>query len=166
MKASKDVEVEKIRKYAIRLRAAIDRVKNEHPEGRKLPFISHWPLNCCDSPFVFLMLYEMGYRGMIRKCASVSHYGKEFGKHVWIEVNGIDVDITADQFPDISDKVIVSRNSAWHSSLLIIDRIRWAEDEKKRFYDILTEDKDRIYERLLPDYATPFDSIEDAMVEA
>jgi hypothetical protein len=35
--------------------------------------------------------------------------------HVWIEQNGLIVDVTADQFDDVDDPVIVTRDGAWHS---------------------------------------------------
>ena len=36
--------------------------------------------------------------------------------HSWIEAEGVIVDITADQFPEISERVIVTRCSPWHGS--------------------------------------------------
>lgn len=43
--------------------------------------------------------------------------------HAWLEVEGIRVDITADQFPDGPDAVIVSRVSSWHDGFSV-DRRR------------------------------------------
>jgi hypothetical protein len=47
--------------------------------------------------------------------------GGEFGtdpqsrrSHAWLERDGVIVDITADQFPDVSEPVIVTRDPTWH----------------------------------------------------
>jgi hypothetical protein len=48
--------------------------------------------------------------------------GGEFGEpgslecysHAWLECDGVIVDITADQFPDVSQAVIVTRDDRWH----------------------------------------------------
>jgi hypothetical protein len=36
--------------------------------------------------------------------------------HAWLEQRGLIIDITADQFEEIDDSVLVIRNSAWHCS--------------------------------------------------
>jgi hypothetical protein len=36
--------------------------------------------------------------------------------HAWLEADGIIVDITADQFPEIDQKVIVTTQSDWHAT--------------------------------------------------
>ena len=36
--------------------------------------------------------------------------------HAWIEAGGVIIDITADQFPCIGEKVIVSEQSGWHET--------------------------------------------------
>jgi hypothetical protein len=34
--------------------------------------------------------------------------------HAWIETDGIIVDITGDQFPEVADAVVVTRDASWH----------------------------------------------------
>lgn len=41
------------------------------------------------------------------------------GSHAWLQLNGVIVDITADQFPDFNAKVIVTTKSDWHESLIV-----------------------------------------------
>jgi hypothetical protein len=41
---------------------------------------------------------------------------REGHSHSWIEADGVIVDITADQFPEISERLIVTRCSPWHGS--------------------------------------------------
>ena len=42
--------------------------------------------------------------------------------HAWLEVCGYIVDITADQFPDVSQSVIVTSASPWHEKLTVKKR--------------------------------------------
>lgn len=42
--------------------------------------------------------------------------------HAWLEVAGYVVDITADQFPDLSQSVIVINASPWHEKLTLQKR--------------------------------------------
>ncbi len=44
--------------------------------------------------------YVLGYRGD--------------RSHAWIEHEGLIIDITADQFPDMNEATIISTDSAWH----------------------------------------------------
>lgn len=96
-----DHELYELRHHVTRLRGAIDRAKAEQPD--QLPFINHWPSNCCDAPYLFFLLYELGQRGMIRKRADVSHLVPEFKRHVWTVLDGVTIDITADQFPGVTE---------------------------------------------------------------
>lgn len=38
-----------------------------------------------------------------------------FGSHAWVAQDGILVDVTADQFPDVTDSVIVTSDWSWHN---------------------------------------------------
>ena len=41
---------------------------------------------------------------------------KESGSHMWIELDNYIIDITADQFEEVSEKVIVTKKSKFHNS--------------------------------------------------
>jgi hypothetical protein len=41
--------------------------------------------------------------------------------HAWLETGGVIVDITADQFPEIDERIIVTENSAWHAGFELDD---------------------------------------------
>jgi hypothetical protein len=149
-------ELDKLRRFVKRLRTAIDRARDEYEFPDDLPFINHWPRNCCDAPYLFLMLHELGHRGLTRKTADVSHYGDDFGKHVWIVLDEITIDITADQFPDVSDKVIVSRRSEWHDALTVMEERPWALDSQEELYDRYVRWGGYwAYEKILPQYLPP-----------
>jgi len=70
--------------------------------------------------------------------------------HAWLEAGGIVVDITADQFPEIDEEVIVTENSPWHAA------IRLDEDEQEtdyRRYDPNTvADLDASYDAILVEF--------------
>lgn len=40
----------------------------------------------------------------------------EWHSHAWLHADGVIVDITADQFSEVTEPVIVTTNSAWHST--------------------------------------------------
>ena len=40
--------------------------------------------------------------------------GQRFATHAWVEQDGLIVDITADQFDDVAEPVIVTRDRSWH----------------------------------------------------
>ena len=92
---------------------------------------------------------------MIRKCADVSRYGDGFRRHVWIAIDGINIDISADQFPDIHEKVIVTRHSRWHDELEVIEEKPYALDgDQDALYDRYRElECYEVYGRILADYA-------------
>jgi len=46
-----------------------------------------------------------------------SRKDNSWSSHAWIQSNSLVVDITADQFPDINEKIIVSKTSYWHKQL-------------------------------------------------
>jgi hypothetical protein len=55
--------------------------------------------------------------------------------HAWIEADGIIIDITADQFPEISERVIVTNYSPWHDSF---EREGRPHEADYRIYDANT----------------------------
>jgi hypothetical protein len=75
-----------------------------------------FPVECCHYGCCLLgaYLYRHGFTG-IRKFSG-SRSDLQHGEHLWLEVDGAVVDITAYQFADVSDEVIVTEHSAWHAS--------------------------------------------------
>ena len=146
--------IKQLWRYVSRLRIAIDRTKEGHPDQDELPFINRWPTNCCDAPYLFFLLYERGHRRLVRKCGDVSYYGENFEKHVWIVFDGITIDISADQFPDVNETVIIARDSPWHDGLRIIEERPWAIDDEEELYGrYLKTNSYYAYEKILPLYA-------------
>lgn len=73
--------------------------------------------------------------------------GENWGSHAWLKVDGLIVDITADQFDEVEAPVIVAAASAWHAAWEI-DRDRLPGDYRK--YDEHTvAHLDALYARLM-----------------
>lgn len=64
--------------------------------------------------------------------------------HAWLELNGLYIDITADQFPQIDDDVIVTSKSLFHEQFKNISK--WNCDEL-----IIRENQLKAY-RMILDY--------------
>ena len=65
-----------------------------------------------------------------------------YDRHVWLECDGMIIDITADQFPNIKSAIIVARDSEWHRGLFVDKRMPVGVDG---------EDEQTFYERILAD---------------
>jgi hypothetical protein len=145
-----DQELETIREKVTELRRRIDDAKAAHPDEH-VYWVTSFPYGCCDGPYVWLLLYEMGFRGMMRRTANVRHLNptddpNSFNLHVWIVLDGVTIDITADQFGDDIPRVMVERSSPWHEALPLTkpDSV-WADDgNEAAFYDeFFDRDNDR-----------------------
>jgi hypothetical protein len=97
---------------AQRLRRGFELFKSETDSS-----LSSFPSECCDfATWICLLFFHAnGFEGLRDLRAHVS----ASDKHRWLEVDGLTVDITADQFGQAA--VIVSPDSAWHTSLTLIE---------------------------------------------
>lgn len=100
------VAIEEVRSNTVRFRNAIERCR-----GRlKAISLKHFPLGSCSDVSDMLGMYLREACGV--ECEHVS--GQEDGhSHAWLELGGITVDITADQFQG-NEAVIVSDTSDFH----------------------------------------------------
>lgn len=73
----------------------------------------NFPSGACGdtTPLLGTYLIEQGFETFMYASGN-----KGNTTHAWLQLNSIVIDITADQFPEISEKVIVSENSAWHKT--------------------------------------------------
>ena len=55
-------------------------------------------------------LYSLGIKPIQYVCGM-----RGDASHAWLEIDGLAVDITADQFEEISDKVLIQPPNIWHS---------------------------------------------------
>jgi hypothetical protein len=100
-----------MKKLATEFRDALDKINwNEMPEGSE-----EFPKNCCHriSEVLAIYLKSKGIEGI--KYIHCANYKFPSGVHCWLEVDGLAVDITADQFEEVNTKVIVQSRNIWHS---------------------------------------------------
>lgn len=81
---------------------------------------SHFPSGACGDAVLVLgaHLKDIGlgeFNYMVGNYHGIK--GDSWSSHAWLQGGQLVIDITADQFPDVDDKVIISNNSIWHSAL-------------------------------------------------
>ena len=102
-------DVEAVRAAATRFRSAL-----EHTQGLVHRQVHGFPRGACGDSAVLLGQYlqDCGFGIWTFNGRSSAH---DDSTHAWIERDGLIVDVTADQFDDVDDAVIVTRDRAWHS---------------------------------------------------
>jgi len=104
-----------------------------------------FPKQACDVASLLLAYYlrDRGFQDIERVLGCL-----DSESHVWLEVDGWIVDITADQFPGVDDPVIVveATRKSWHSNFIEQSRGRAYPLEKVRtaYEQAYTEIKNRI----------------------
>jgi hypothetical protein len=84
-----------------------------------IPF-NQFPIGCCGDTSILLgtFLSNIGYGVFYYYSGEKSdnQNSNQLKSHAWIQnEEGLIIDIAADQFPEISDTIIVTINSKWHS---------------------------------------------------
>jgi hypothetical protein len=78
---------------------------------------------CGDTSLVLgQFLHEAGFVGVEYICGDKYRADGKGYSHAWLRYEGLIVDITADQFPEVEEKVILTRSSEWHMGWEQIDR--------------------------------------------
>jgi hypothetical protein len=78
---------------------------------------AHFPEGSCDDTALLLGAFLIeNHEAPFTDVYGEWGAAESFGTHAWIERNGLIVDITADQFDDIDERVIVTTVSAWHDA--------------------------------------------------
>lgn len=137
-------EIQALR-LARRFRRAIE---DGSPLAHDIVF-ERFPTGSCGDAALLLsrFLREHGARD-IRYVLGKRRVGDDWGSHAWLTVDGLIVDITADQFEEVEVPVIVAATSAWHTSGWEIDRDGLPGDYRK--YDERTvAHLDALYVRLM-----------------
>ena len=117
---------------------------------KKLPISFHeFPRGSCGDASLLLGKYldEMGLGQFDYVCGELGRQS-----HAWLEKDGVIVDITADQFDDVTAEVIVADNSSFH--------IRFEEDFKHPYIDSLGNG-DFVDIELLPAYYKIINCLDD-----
>lgn len=113
---------------AIALRKAIE-ISKSLAMGTNLEQLVQFPRGCCKIASLLLARYLTQSKGVLessvffacngyRKRAKQNCSKRTFTveRHVWIELDGFILDITADQFRDQKRTVLVTNNRKWHST--------------------------------------------------
>ncbi len=102
-------DVEHLRTLAQSFRRALERTDRRN----LIVTLAEFPNGACGDAALLLGAYLQD-EGL---GASVYVLGRRDGcYHAWIELEGITIDITADQFSEINQPVIVCRRSSWHDT--------------------------------------------------
>lgn len=69
-----------------------------------------------------------------------------YESHSWVEVDGVIVDITADQFGDMAESVVVTTDRIWHSQF----SVTWRHPGGYKWTDSYTRGRlDKLYEEIV-----------------
>lgn len=81
--------------------------------------LKRFPRECCNHACNLLgvFLAEQGFSNINRIYGGRPVKTDGYGGHVWLEVEGFIVDITAYQFDEVETPVIVTAESEWHNRL-------------------------------------------------
>jgi hypothetical protein len=109
------VDLSKLKELAANFRSAIERCDPE----KLCPRLRNYPRGSCGdaTPLLGTYLIEQGMEPFMY--VSGERGDKDDGtwtSHAWLEGDGVIVDITADQFPEISERVVVTTFSPWHGT--------------------------------------------------
>lgn len=106
------LERDRIHEIACRVRRALEALVPN------LPFpMAHFPRGACGDTCLLLgaFLADIGETDFVYISATRGvHDEGTWTSHAWLEREGLVIDITADQFADAPEAVIVTRVSCWH----------------------------------------------------
>lgn len=101
---------EQIVKITFAVRMAIEACKPD-----ELPW-RIFPKGACGDTCLVLgqILHEAGFKSAEYVCGNKYRDDRKPYSHAWLRYDGLIIDITADQFPEVGSKVIVTCESEWH----------------------------------------------------
>jgi hypothetical protein len=102
-----------VRDQVTRFRNAIYSARRDDWKGN----MNRFPVECCHHACSLLLLYfgQIGIKGY--QTYRGNHPVDGDGQHLWLQKGDVVVDISADQFPGIGERVIVTHDSEWHNAL-------------------------------------------------
>jgi hypothetical protein len=104
--------VEAVRGAASRFRSAL-----EHG-GLSLPILATFPAGSCGAVSGLLGQYLID-SGLGDWWYRMGSHRDSLASHAWLEQGGLTLDITADQFSDVAEPVILTARPAWHRANFI-----------------------------------------------
>lgn len=104
-----------LRTAGTRFREAIERCN----PTQLTVWMQNFPNGSCGdaTPLLGTYLTKLGHSNFMyvlgeRRC----HGPNGWHSHAWLEKDGLIIDITADQFPEVTERVIVATHSTWHDT--------------------------------------------------
>ena len=108
---------EQLKKLALDVRNAIEKMDiSEFPDSCSF---ERFPRGCCGDSSDLLSKHYMLNGIMAEYVCGINEKGQS---HAWLEHKGFIIDITADQFEEIKDKVLVTDERGWHKQFKEIER--------------------------------------------
>lgn len=93
--------------------------------GFNFEIFNNFPSNCCEFSsmmFARFLIEEQKYDFtdvlMVKGQCKINHHQS----HLWLEVTGYVCDITAGQFEDAPERIIVAKKSSWHNRFQILGK--------------------------------------------
>lgn len=85
--------------------------------------LANFPRGSCGDASLLLghFLKEHGFTEVTYVLGERGHAGADWTSHAWLRVEGYIVDITADQFSEVDQRVIVAQRSPWYETFKIED---------------------------------------------
>lgn len=114
------MEREELFAIASRFRSAIESADlSENSVGREASLrMRDFPHGACAEAsdlFSIFLTERFELSPLVAKGGQIEEGEKWFGTHEWLKHNDLVIDITADQFEMVDDRVIVSKDSAFHN---------------------------------------------------
>jgi hypothetical protein len=83
----------------------------------------HFPRGSCGDAALLLghFLKAHGSGETVYVSGERGEVGRDWTSHAWLRVDGFIVDVTADQFHDMDERVIVAITSPWHETFEVED---------------------------------------------
>ena len=108
------MQIKDLTKIAKAFREAFETIGRSYGFG----FFPSFPEGCCTWASIFVGNFLIEEYGLcpLRTHSDSLHSGIS---HEWVLLEGIIIDITADQFDDSAGSVIVKKESAWHKKLKV-----------------------------------------------
>ena len=138
------MNLKQLHDIATRFREALESLPNH-----ELPVtLQNFPCGSCGDATLLLGTYliEQGFPPFSYMLGERGERLEEnWTSHAWLEREGIIIDITADQFLDKEDKVLIVQDSAWHA--LFCSEIRHVADYRI-FERHMVAGLDRAYQKI------------------
>jgi len=115
LETNQAVRIRRLREVAASVRAAILSARDSFPPYLRRKF-SAFPKGCCGHTSVLLALYlqDIGLTDVSYVFGGRRGFNVE-DAHAWVEVGDVIVDITADQFSDNPNPLVITEERSWHA---------------------------------------------------